>query len=284
MEHSSARPPIKPLDEDIQRLISCVARFGDKYVEEFLFPHLAKPLKVGRDDHAAVLEALRQPTGALRALYGHYAFARRGKGRQELVESALAVLDLISAKDGLATPGDDVWAVFETELRSRGMRASETQDRGIVQGLFELAVEVESEGPGESIVTWIERTVHETGAVEGLFNRIVDIRGLGPKTTSTFIRDVVFIYGHEQELEAAEKIHIQPVDRWLRLMAHEAVPESGMREAADWVIAGKVSKYCRRAGVSSILFSMGCTHFGQRVVREVERFDYEIGKLKRSLG
>lgn len=281
MERTTVRPQVEPLDQEVQRLIEHVATtYGLRYVEEYLVPHLARPLGLQRGDKAGVVAALRDPVGALRVLYGQYGFSRRGKSRDDLAEAALSAVDKVAGLDG---PGSSAWSAFESDLTAQGGRPVEIQDRGVVQGLYELAQEVAEAHDGASIVGWIDQSARATGRVEEVFNRIVDIRGLGPKTTSTFVRDMVYILGREDDLEPAEKIHIQPVDRWLRLMAVETVPEPGVRDAADWVIAGKVTKYCRRAGVSSILFSMGCTSFGQRTVREVERFGYEIAKLKRYL-
>lgn len=258
-------------------------QFGQQFVDSFLIPHLARPLGVPPEDHQSLLQALAKPAAALQVLYAHYAFSRRGKHRDELVAAAQEALAKTLVAQSLHDGSDTVWHAFVVACQSRHIKATEAQDRGIVQGLFELAAETDAANPGESIVSLIVRTINETGKIEDIFARIVDIRGLGPKSTSTFIRDIVHLYGLEPLVEPAEKIHIQPVDRWLRLLAAEIVPEDGMDKAADWVIAGKVSKYCRRAGASSILFSMGCTYFGQRIVRDVERFDYEIRKLKQSL-
>ena len=62
-------------------------------------------------------------------------------------------------------------------------------------------------------------------------------------------------------------------------MARHIVPEPGMEKAADWVIAGKVAKYTRRAGVSAIRFNMGATFFGQRRVRDPNRFTDTLARL-----
>jgi len=52
-----------------------------------------------------------------------------------------------------------------------------------------------------------------------------------------------------------------------------------MEDAADWIVAGKISKYARRARVSSIRFNMGVTYFGQKIVKEPDRFQDEMKNL-----
>ncbi len=281
MTTRTTTPELEPL---ARKLIGAMSEtFGGQYVRDFLLPHVARPLGVPRDDQAAVCAGLADPVACLRTLYSHYAFARRGKARGDLSTAGVTALQQMTAEHGekvFGRPGSEIWHRFQEALAAEGANCNETQDRGVVQGLFELAAEL----GGQSIATWIVRGAETERKIEAQFMRIVDIRGLGPKGTSTFVRDVVYLYEIEDKIEAVERIHIQPVDRWLRLIVREVVPEDGMDHAADWVIAGKVNKYCRRAGVSGVLFNMGCTYFGQKTVREVERFDAEISRLKASLG
>jgi hypothetical protein len=121
--------------------------------------------------------------------------------------------------------------------------------------------------------------IAQTKRLELQFERIVDIRGVGPKSTSTFMRDVVYMFGYEDKVEPADRIYIHPIDRWLRMMARYLVPEPNMDKAADWIIAGKVSKYSRRAGVSGIAFNMGSTYFGQKIVKDPSRFEEVLKKV-----
>jgi hypothetical protein len=52
-----------------------------------------------------------------------------------------------------------------------------------------------------------------------------------------------------------------------------------MDKAADWIIAGKISKYSRRAGVSGIAFNMGSTYFGQKIVKDPAGFEEALKKV-----
>ena len=63
------------------------------------------------------------------------------------------------------------------------------------------------------------------------------------------------------------------------MMARYLVPEPSMDKAADWIIAGKISKYTRRAGVSGIAFNMGTTYFGQKLVKDPANFETFLKKI-----
>lgn len=259
--------------------------FADNYIEDFLFHHLRRVMKIDAEaDIEAIHTALEDPLHCLQAFYGHYAFARRGKDRDDLAKSALAALDEIQ-KDKPFTDvlkledGVELWELFEKHCVDHGRKSNENQNRGMIQGMLELAQEIYSIDKVGSIATWITDGVAQTNHLETQFLRIVDIRGVGPKSTSTFMRDVLYIYDMEDALDPADRIYVQPIDRWLRLISRYVVPEKGMDTAADWIVAGKVSKYSRRARVSGLRFNMGTTYFGQKIVREPDRFEDAIKQV-----
>ncbi len=213
--------------------------------------------------------------------FRHYAFARRGKERDDLSHAAVMALNatvkertmdaLLQEKDGTS-----LWDAFYGHLERLGKKSNEEQNRGVLQGMLELAQEIYREDGIGSIPGWVARRIEETGRLEPEFERIVDIRGVGPKCTSTYLRDVVLACGIEDLVEASDIIYIQPVDRWLRIAAEHLVPEEGMETAADWIVAGKIGKYARRAGASPLRFGMGVTYFGQRVARDPRRFGPDL--------
>lgn len=281
-ETQDNRRPIEPLDPRVVLLYRTIAGdFADRYLEEFLASHLRKVMKVESTQLDDLQTALEDPYLCLRAFYGHYAFARRGKDRDDLAAAALAALDeikgdapfseVLAQKDGVA-----VWEAFERHCATKKRKANEAQNRGMMQGMLELAQEIYALDNVGSIATWVCEAVEQTRHLETPFLRIVDIRGVGPKSTSTFLRDIVYLYDVEANVDPADKIYVQPIDRWIRAITKYAVPEPDMSEAADWIVAGKISKYARRSRVSSIRFNMGTTYFGQRVVRDPERFDSEL--------
>jgi hypothetical protein len=272
-------PELRP--EAVLLAKTIAGEYGDSFLEEFLLPNLERC--IGRPQEP-ITEALHDAKNSLAAFYGHYAFARRGKERDSLSRAALNALnkvheegnfeDILQAQDGVI-----IWERFHNIAESQGIKVNETQDRGLLQGMLELAQEIyRIDGVG-SVAGWMQQAVQRTGSLEPIFLRIVDIRGVGPKSTSTFMRDLVHLYDLERRIEPVDRIYVQPVDRWLRAVAPYLVPEPNVEGAADWIIAGKVSKYTRKARVSSVKFNMGISHFGQRDVRRLERFDEMVRPL-----
>ncbi|MDI9639972.1 hypothetical protein QPK87_19980 [Kamptonema cortianum] len=264
----------EPLDPRVALVYRKLAgEMADRYVEEFMLPSLAR--SIGSDDLSpeSLREALSSPWPALQAFFGHYAFSRRGRDREELSAAALAALEPFSKDSALlaAEDGVSLWDEFCSVCESKGRKPNEAQNRGLIQGMMELAQEAYAD-QCISLFDWVANAVASEHKLEPQFLRIVDIRGVGPKSTSAFLRDVVYLSNLESQLEASEKIYVQPVDRWLRLVSKYVVPEKSISDAADWIIAGKISKYARRANVSSIRFNMGVTYFGQKVAKEPLHF------------
>lgn len=258
--------------------------YGARYAEEFLYPHLRKILAVEMDDVEGIKDGYMTAKGSLLAFYCHYAFARRGKDRDELGKFARDAIErvqgtgsfdeVLKQRDGVA-----LWNAYVAICEENRRKNNEAQNRGLIQGMLELTQEIYESDKVGSITQWMLNGIDKTRRLEPQFERMVDIRGVGPKSTSTFMRDVVYLFDYESKIEPADLIYLHPIDRWLRMMAKYVVPEAGMEGAADWIVAGKVSKYCRRAGVSGIAFNMGCTYFGQRFVREPQNFEPALKKL-----
>ena len=279
------RAPVPELDpRAIQVFKRLSEEFSVKYAEEFLFPHLRRVLEIEEEGTEPVKEALLTARGSLLAFFCHYAFARRGKDREDLSRFALEAvqrvqgdgdfIDLLKLEDGTS-----LWEAFADICTENRRKNNESQNRGLIQGMLELSQEIhEADGVG-SIAGWMISGVTKTRRLEPQFERVVDIRGVGPKSTSTFMRDMAYMFELEQQVEPADRIYIHPIDRWLRMMARYLVPETGMEKVADWIIAGKISKYSRRAGVSGIAFNMGSTYFGQRVVKDPDNFEEALKKL-----
>lgn len=285
MEETRTHKPAPPLDPRALAIIRKMADdYGERYLTEFVLGHIQRIVKSEDATIDTVCNALDDPYQCLQIFFGHYAFARRGRDRDDLASLSNIALHRLRDEhgvDGLLNMrnGQALWETFANLCDERDRRANEPQNRGLLQGMLELAQECFRMEEPTSIAGWIADCAAGEGKLEEPFLRIVDIRGVGPKTTSTFIRDIVLLFGIEDQIEAADKIYIQPIDRWLRAIAKYVIPEPGMEKSADWIVAGKLSKYTRRAGVSGIRFNMGVTYFGQRVVREPERLESELKNL-----
>ena len=279
------RPPLVPLDPRAVIVFRKVADdFGKKYADEFLYPHLRRVLGIEQEDPELIRDALMTARGSLLAFYCHYAFARRGKDRDDLSEFAQQAVARAQGDKEFESvlkldDGTVLWEAFAEICQEKRRKNNEAQNRGLIQGMLELSQEIYKSDRNGSIANWMLDGIAQTRRLEPLFERVVDIRGVGPKSTSTFMRDVVYMFEFEDKVEPADRIYIHPIDRWLRMMARYLVPEPNMENAADWIIAGKVSKYSRRAGVSGIAFNMGSTYFGQKIVKDPANFEEALKKL-----
>ena len=260
---------------------------ADRYVAEFILQPIERLLGEDSLTIQDVRDTYSDAYDCLRLIYGQYAFSRRGKDRAELVEIALEAFDRTCTPDDFETflaerDASRLWQNFELVCEEYKRKPMEQLNMGVVAGLCELAQEIYSIDHVGSIAGWILKGVLQTDRIEPQFLRIVDIRGVGPKIAATLMRDVVFIYGIENQVDRLDRIYIQPIDKWIRLIAPYAVPEPNASEMADWVLAGKLTKYARLSGVSGIRFNMGATYFGLKEVRNPDNTAIEIENLLRS--
>lgn len=253
-------------------LKALAGEYADSYAGDFLLPAHRTAMRAREASVEEIRAHLLSPYGCLQTFLTHYAFARRGRDKEEIAEIAHEALlrccpggdcgDLLNQPDG-----SELWEQFEALCSKGQKRNSEQLNRGLTAGIAELAQEIyRGDGVG-SICGWIVNGALETGRIEGQFLRIVDIRGVGPKATSTFLRDIAFLFDLEEKLDHVDRLFVQPIDRWIRLLAPYVVPDEDIGDAADWVLAGKVAKYARRAAVSGIRYNMGALYFGIREVR-----------------
>lgn len=262
--------------------------YADLYIRDFLVAPVARIKKI-EPQREAVLAAFQSPYQALHIFFAHYAFARRGREREDIASVAMAALARITERigeDGLIESDDaaQLWVEFEAVCEERGLKPREEQNRGAVQGILELAQEIHHIYPGASLATWIVKGLREHQVLEAEYTRLVDIRGIGPKSASTFVRDTVVLFEIQDLVSPAERIFTLAVDRWLRLVLPRITDEPDLEDVPDWIVAGKVAKYTRLAKCPAGRFDMGVTYFGQRIVMKENRFDSEFNRLVKKVG
>ncbi|MBX3095985.1 MAG: hypothetical protein KF812_03910 [Fimbriimonadaceae bacterium] len=227
------------------------------------------------DEESKLREDLLLARPSLKVFFSQYAFGRRGKERDSLVPCMMRTIDQFDVESARSQrSGEPLWEAFLAMAEERNVRPNENQNRGVIQGMLELVQEIyRIDGVG-SIAGWVVNGVLKTGQLEPQFMRLVDIRGLGPKNTSTYLRDLSYLFELNDLIRPAHRIHALTVDRWLRGLAPYIFPEEGLEKAVDWVLAGKAQKYARRAGVIPSLLTMGVTGFGQSQIRHGERYEH----------
>ena len=77
------------------------------------------------------------------------------------------------------------------------------------------------------------------------------------------LRDWIHIFQVEDQVANRDAIYLQPIDRWMRLVAPLLLEETDAANFPDWILAGKVGKAARTAGVSGIRLNMGVSWLGR---------------------
>jgi len=172
-----------------------------------------------------------------------------------------------------------LWANYLDICAERKKKPQEQLNLGPVAGIAELAQEVYRRDGVGSIAGWVHSGVAQTDRLEPQFLRMVDVRGVGPKLTSLFLRDVVFFFNLEERIDHSERLYVQPVDKWIRMIAPYVIDEPGIEDAADWILAGKLAKHTRHARISGVRFNMGATYFGMREIRSPEQLPHLLDSL-----
>lgn len=248
---------------DAQRALAC--SLAGEPAEHFLTELLSHGLGGARGtwDAPAIAERLNDPALCLRAIYSRYAFSRRGKDRKALAELAGAALDavLASGKPLAEISIDSVWEHYCQGCDAAGRKAAPDLNRGVVLGLAGLAQTV-ARDKGVSLARHAANAVREHGRIEPIFFGIVELRGVGPKVAATMLRDWVYAYDAEANVVFRDSIYLQPIDRWTRFTAPYLLEDTNAAEFPDWILAGKLGKAARTAGVSGIRVSMGISWLG----------------------
>ncbi len=261
------------LDSRAKRLIQTLASWpADKYASEILIPTASRVVRAHALTPGAVREALISPENALRLLLGHYAIFRRGQDRDVLSRMMLRALDrTIEGSDFMefmaSCDSESLWLSYEEICADEGRRSLEQSNRPVIEGIAGLGFEIHEEFGHANIVEWLRNEISETHRCESAFDRLVQIRTLGPKTASTILRDVVYLYDLEATVDYSDRLLLQPINTVVREAAQVILAGDRAEEYADWILAGKVAKAIRYSGESGVQFSMGCAYLAGRSKR-----------------
>lgn len=123
-----------------------------------------------------------------------------------------------------------------------------------------------------NIVRWAKEGI-ENGDISDIYYELQSVRGLGPKITAFFLRDVVSAFEiKENDLEPAK--YLQPIDIWTRRGA-EALSYANERHESlknDTEFASIIVDASYKAGVSPSLVNAGIWIFGAKFAETKEEF------------
>jgi hypothetical protein len=262
---------------------------AEKFQHEVLYPQLARAMRTQLPDSQAVRDALADPYYAFRAMLGYYAFAKRGNDRAEYSGFALQALDKVLKGDkanfsaflASGNAPEQLWNAFVAVCQENQRKINEQLNRGLIEGLAGYAARLYAEDTIGNIWMDIQQAIVQSGRVEPIHQRITDIKGIGPKVGALVLRDMVALYDLESRIDAGDYHYLQPVDTWIRRIGPLLSDEID-EKTADWVIAGKLAKLCRRNRVSGVRFNQGVQYLAIVELRDLERLKGYLLSLAQS--
>ncbi|MCS7208520.1 MAG: hypothetical protein NZ874_03020 [Fimbriimonadales bacterium] len=262
---------------------------ADRFQREVLYPQMARAMKLSLPNSEAVREALADPYYAFRVMLGYYAFAKRGNDRVEYSGFALQALDKVlrgekakfSAFLASGNAPEQLWNAFVEVCQENQRKINEQLNRGLIEGLVDYAAKLYAEDEIGNIWMDIQKAIVRSGRVEPIYQKITEIRGIGPKVGALVVRDMVALYDLESQIDPGDYHYLQPVDTWIRRIGPLLTDEI-TDKTADWVIAGKLSKLCRRNRVSGVRFNQGVQYLAIVEVRDLERLKGYLRTLAES--
>lgn len=211
---------------------------------------------------------LENPKEALSLFLEGYAFSRNVRNLS-YPHVAKSVLD---KKTELPFP-KEFWKKFKEELGSEKPNEKLNPlchtDKGCKCALCVLRQEGYESKP--NIVT-VSRQLLENGEVQKTYKVIKRIRGIGPKITSLFLRDVADWF-HVQ-VENSNRYLLQPIDAWVRRTVEVLSPNDGKRRDKD--IGTWICEESRKFNANPEKVNQGIWYFGSQIA-------YSKFRLKKTL-
>jgi hypothetical protein len=176
---------------------------------------------------------------------------------------------------------EQLWNAFVAVCQEHQRKINEQLNRGLIEGLAGYAARLHAEDDIGNIWMDIQQAIVQSGRVEPIYQKITEIKGIGPKVGALVLRDMVALYDLESAIEPGDYHYLQPVDTWIRRIGPLLSDEIDDK-TADWVIAGKLAKLCRRNRVSGVRFNQGVQYLAIVEVRELERLKGYLLSLAQS--
>lgn len=250
-------PSEQSLDNAVAQLMRDAAADAERYLDGYLLPKWREVIGGEGDNWESLLFTFAP---GLRLVLRHYALGHRRfarLGASAAAEHAIAWAERQGAELFLnAGESEPFWKRFINALTPRGKKSSE-QLRWLVTGIVDWNFEAYRVRGEESLVAWILTEVRDTGRVEHVHQLLREIPGFGPKAASRLLRDLTLVFQLEERVHPADRYLLQTVGRPVRKVAGMILTEAEGRRLPDWVLAGKLSRACRLAGVSGARFNAG---------------------------
>lgn len=278
--------PTQAPPADIQILINRMAGApADSYISEVFVPTACRILGSRNYTVESIKSKLTDPRSAFIYFLSNYGnVSRRARtyiASMRLAEAVSRTIADCSFEEFLGSRDSEAfWESYIEVCSEDAKKVNPTLEMPVIIDLTNLAFEIYDELGHGNIVAWIRDEISESRRCDAAFSRLVGIRTFGPKAASTALRDMVFLYELEDQIEYSDWLYLQPINKVVRQIAKIILPEEGA--LPDWILAGKVSKAVRLSQTSGVRFSMGCSYFGYRLAPRTGGIEQALRLLDRS--
>lgn len=120
-----------------------------------------------------------------------------------------------------------------------------------------------------NLATYVKELL-ETNKVKEAYAFVDKIRGVGPKITSFYLRDIAYLLSiDETQIENSDLL--QPIDIWIERVLEIIFPTTKFTNYKQERMA--IIELCNEAKVSAIAFNQGAWEFGSRIAENQDRLN-----------
>jgi hypothetical protein len=243
------------------RVLHAVVSFGERYRREYLnYPHLKG-------------ESLERDWWSGLQLFLDHSFyqGRKDEVSAMVQQAAMPVLNNYFEHQDSGRIGFTDFKQLSADLGAKigKGKVGKARDIEMLLSIFEFVSKLPK---GNLTLYSLER--FREGKVEDHFRELQGIRQIGPKVASIYLRDLVCIYDLHEFLQLDDLKFLQPIDVWVRRVAHRLaiIPAE---TCSDDEVRAHIVDTCRLHNVSAFKFNQGAWYLGKN------SFDILIEQLDR---
>jgi len=228
----------------VKRLVEIICSYGDKYIQKYLNARYLKEL------YFIKREELRDDLWeALKFFFRCTLF--QGRRDEVSMEVYKRVVEILEKKVKQEVNLIDV----KSELRRNIGKGKVGKGRDV-----DLVMDTLQRFKNKNLVSYSINKI-SLKRIRELYEELRRIRGVGQKTASLFLRDLVYLFRLEDKVSERDVVYLQPIDTWVRKGLEKLLKLKGSEEE----LKKKVAKVLRKYSISvrdSIKFNMGLWYIG----------------------
>ncbi len=101
----------------------------------------------------------------------------------------------------------------------------------------------------------------KNGYVRDHYEELQSIRSIGPKVSSFYLRDLIYMYSLDSYISKEDLIFLQPIDTWVRKVALKVKIIDNIDED-DTIVREKIVESCLNLNLSTTKFNQGSWYLG----------------------